>query len=250
MHPENGFAPANVRQIDCYLPVKTSGTQQGWVQHIRPVRGGDDNNAFLGVKAVHFDQQRVEGLFTFIVATPKPVSPAPPDSVNFIDENQTGRILARLFEHVAHPAGADADKHFHEIGPADAEKRGVRLAGDGLGEQRFPRAGGTHHQYALGDSPAELLEFFGVLQKLDEFGDFLFGLLHTRHVFERRAVLFLAQHPRLALAEAQRSFAGHFELADQEKPNQRAEKHERQQRIKDPQQQRIGFLRFELACAQ
>ena len=39
-------------------------------------------------------------------------------------------------------------------------------------------------------------------------------------------------------------------MADQEKPNQRAEKHERQQRIKDPQQQRIGFLRLELACAQ
>ena len=35
--------------------------------------------------------------------------------VDFVDEDDAGRVLLRLLEHVAHAAGADADEHFDEV---------------------------------------------------------------------------------------------------------------------------------------
>src|SRR5271156_6819655 len=37
------------------------------------------------------------------------------DSVNFIDEDDTGSILLALLEEVAHATGANADEHFDEV---------------------------------------------------------------------------------------------------------------------------------------
>ena len=217
------FAPAHVRQIDHDLPVETAGPQQRRVQHVRPVGRGDDDDAFLRVEAVHLDQQRIERLLAFVVAAAQAVAAAAADRVNFVNENQARRVPARLLEHVAHAAGADADEHLHKVRAADAEERGVRLAGDGLGQQRFARAGRPDHQHALGNAPAEPLEFFRVLQKFDQFGNFLDGFLDAGHVLERGLVPFLGQHPGLALAEAQRALAGHLDLADEEKPEQQAD---------------------------
>ena len=59
------------------------------------------------------------------------------NGVNFVDENQARGVLAGLFEHIAHAAGADAHKHFDEVRPADAEKGGISFTGDGFGQQGF-----------------------------------------------------------------------------------------------------------------
>ena len=100
-----------------------------------------------------------------------------------------GAFLRALLEHVAHAARADADEHFHEVRTADAEERHVRLAGDGLGEQRLAGAGRADHQHALRNAAAELLEFLRVLEELDEFPDLFLGLLDAGHVLEGDLVL-------------------------------------------------------------
>src|ERR1700742_323499 len=46
----------------------TAGAQQRRIQHVGPVGGGDQDHAFIGFKAVHLDQQLVEGLFAFVIA--------------------------------------------------------------------------------------------------------------------------------------------------------------------------------------
>src|SRR6185295_13226243 len=99
----------------------------------------------LRIETVHFNQQRVQSLLAFIVAAAEAMSPAPPDRVNFVDKDQARSILARLFEHIAHAARADADEHFHKIRTADAEKRRVGLARDGLCEKSLAGAGRAHH---------------------------------------------------------------------------------------------------------
>ena len=55
-----------------------------------------------------------------------------------------------------------------EIRATDAEEGRVRLAGDGLGEQRFAGARRADHEDALGDAPAEFLKLLRVFEKFNE----------------------------------------------------------------------------------
>src|SRR5206468_8299881 len=75
------------------------------------------------------------------------------------------------------------------------------------------------------------LKLFWVFEKFDQFLNFFLGLFNTGHVFESRPVLFLAEQARLAFAEAQGPFAGHLELADQEKPDQRGQQRSEERRV-------------------
>ena len=47
--------PLDVGQADVDLPVEPAGTQQGGVQDVRPVGGGQDDDALVGGEAVHLD---------------------------------------------------------------------------------------------------------------------------------------------------------------------------------------------------
>ena len=64
----------------------------------------------------------------------------PAHRVDFIDENDAGRMLLGLLEHVAHARGADTHEHFDEVGARNGEKRHFGLAGDGPGQQGLARA--------------------------------------------------------------------------------------------------------------
>jgi hypothetical protein len=68
MDLEDGFPPLEVGDGDHHLTVEAAGPQQGRVQNVRAVGGGDEDNPFIGLKAVHFHQELVQGLFPLIVA--------------------------------------------------------------------------------------------------------------------------------------------------------------------------------------
>src|SRR5262249_7692810 len=132
---QNRFAAANVRKINHDLPVKAARTEKGRVKNIGPVRCSNDDDPFLSIEAIHLDEQRVQGLFTFIVAATETMTTTPTHGINFVDEDQAGRILACLFEHVADAAGADTHEHFNEIRTTDAEEGCVGLASDCFGQK-------------------------------------------------------------------------------------------------------------------
>src|SRR2546429_7482490 len=111
MNLQNGFTTANIGQINHDLAVKSSRAEERRVKNIRPVRRGNDDDAFLGIETVHLDEQRIERLFAFIVAATEAMSAASTYCVNFVDENQAGRILARLLEHIPNGAGAPTADH-------------------------------------------------------------------------------------------------------------------------------------------
>src|SRR3546814_10832848 len=69
------------------------------------------------------------------------------DRVDLVDEDDAGGVLLALLEHVAHPAGADADEHLDEIRAGDGEERHVRLAGDGPRQQRLAGARGRSEEH-------------------------------------------------------------------------------------------------------
>ena len=241
VHLENLLAAPHVGQVHRELPVEAARTQQRGVEYIRPVGGGDDDDAFLRVEAVHLDEQRVEGLLALVVAAAQPVAARAAYGVDLVDEHQAGCALARLLEHVTHAARADADEHLHKVGAADAEEGGFGFAGDGFGQQRFAGARRADHQDALGDFAAELLEFFRVTEELNYLGNLLAGFIDTGDVLERDFVFLLVKHPGLALAEVHRATAGAADLPDQHKPDQQKNQQEREHVHEKPHQQGVLF---------
>src|SRR5207237_5716247 len=128
---------------------KSAGSQQSGIEHIGPIRRGDDNDSFLSIESVHLHEERIERLLTLVITTAKSVPATAAHGVNFINKDQTGCILTRLFKHIADATRADAHEHFNKIGAADAEKRGIRLPGDGFGQKRLSGSRLPNHQNAL-----------------------------------------------------------------------------------------------------
>ena len=109
------LAPVNIRDRHDNLTVKTARTQQGRVKHVGAVGRCDDDDAFIGFKAVHLDQQLVQGLLALVIGIAEAVPTMATNRINLVDEDNARRVLLSLFEHVAHTARADADKHFDKI---------------------------------------------------------------------------------------------------------------------------------------
>lgn len=59
------------------------------------------------------------------------------DAVKLVNEQDAGRRLARLLEHVAHSAGAHAHEDLHELRAGSRVEGDARLARNCLGQQRL-----------------------------------------------------------------------------------------------------------------
>src|SRR5690349_23515440 len=115
MHAENLFAATNIRTRDHHAAIKTSGTQQRGIEHVRTVGGGYQDHAFVRFKAIHFDEQLVKRLLALVVSTAETSSAMASDRVNFIDEDDARSVLLALLEQVAHAARTNADEHLYEV---------------------------------------------------------------------------------------------------------------------------------------
>ena len=117
------------------LAVEAARAQQRRIEHVGPVGRGDDDDAFVGLEAVHLDQQLVERLLALVIAVAEAGAAMAADGVDFVDEDDAWRRLLGLVEHVADAACADADEHLDEVRTGDGEEGNARLTRDGAGEQ-------------------------------------------------------------------------------------------------------------------
>jgi hypothetical protein len=70
VHAQDALAADHVRVRHDDLAVEAAGAQERRVEHVGPVRGRDDDDAFVGLKTVHLDKELVERLLAFVVAAP------------------------------------------------------------------------------------------------------------------------------------------------------------------------------------
>jgi hypothetical protein len=159
------------------------------VEHVGAVGRGDDDDALVGLEAVHLDEELVQRLLALVVTAAEARAAVATDGVDLVDEDDAGRVLLALLEEVAHAARADADEHLDEVRARDAEEGHAGLAGDGAREQRLARAGRAHQQHALRDAAAEALELLRVLEERDDLLDLVLGLVDAGDVREGHLVL-------------------------------------------------------------
>jgi hypothetical protein len=179
---------------------------------------GDQDHALVGLKAVHLDQQLVQRLLAFVIAAAEPGATVTADRVDFVDEDDAGRVLLALLEHVTHPRGADADEHFDEVRARDGEEGHVRFAGDGAGEKRLAGTRRADEQTALRNLAAQALEFLRILQELDDLLELGLGLVDPRDIIERDAADLLGQQTGTRLAETHGASAAALHLPHDEQP--------------------------------
>ncbi len=243
VHLEDLLAAAHVGQRHHHLAVETAGAQQRRVEHVGTVGGGDDDDALVAFETVHLHQQLVEGLLALVVTAAEAGAAVAADGVDLVDEDDAGRVLLGLLEHVAHAGGAHADEHLHEIGAGDGEERHLGLTGNGLGQQGLTGTRRAHHQYAAGDLAAQFLELARVAQELDQLSDIFLGLFHAGDIVKSDFDLIFAQQAGTALAKGHCSAAGAtaLHLPHEEDPDT-DEQQEREPGDEDLRQQ-AGFFR-------
>ena len=225
MHLEDLLAADDVRVRHHDLAVEAARTQQRRVEHVGTVGRGDEDDAFIGLEAVHLDQQLVQRLLALVIAAAEAGAAMAADRVDFVDEDDAGRVLLGLLEHVAHAAGADADEHLDEVRTGDGEERHVGLAGDGAREQRLAGAGRADEQHAARNLAAEALELLRIAQELDDFLEVFLGLVDAGDVLEGDAAMRLGQQLGLRLAEAHRAAGAALHLAHEEDPDAEDQDH-------------------------
>ena len=238
------LAATDVGQRHHDLAVEAARTQQRGVEHVGTVGRGDHDDALARLEAVHLDQHLVQGLLAFVVAAAQAGATLAADRVDFVDEDDAGRMLLGVLEHVAHAGRAHADEHFNEVGTRDAEERHLGLAGDGLGQQRLAGTGRADHQHAARNATAQLLELARVAQEVDQFLDVFLGFVAAGHVHEGDLVGVLVKHAGARLAEAERAATtAALHLAHEEHPDADQQQHG-EPGHEDAHQQRLLFARL------
>ena len=152
MDGEDALAALHVRTVDDDLAVEAAGPEERRVEDVGPVGRRDEDDALVRLEAVHLDEELVERLLALVVPAAEARAAVAADGVDFVDEDDAGRVLLALLEEVADARGADADEHLDEVRAADREERDVGLAGDRAGEQRLAGSRGAHEEHALGDA--------------------------------------------------------------------------------------------------
>ena len=94
------FPALQIGKFNGYAAVETAGTRQRGVERLGAVRRGEDYNARVALKSVHFGQKLVQRLLAFVVSANARVALAA-DRVDLVDENDAGGFLLRLLEQVA-----------------------------------------------------------------------------------------------------------------------------------------------------
>ncbi len=104
------------------------------------------------------------------------------DSVNFIDEQNTGSVLFCLVKEVTHPGSTDTHKHLNKVRAAYGKEGHPGLTGDCPCKEGFSGPRGSNEKHTFRYFPSELLKFRGILQKINDLLHLSLGLIYSRNV--------------------------------------------------------------------
>ena len=234
---QDRLATADVRAIHENLPIESARPQQSGIQCLRAVCGRHQNHALPRIEAIHFGQELVQRLFALLVGNQR----APPGSaerIELVNEDDAGRAGLRLSKEIPHPGRTHAYEHLDELRAGEGKKRHLRFAGHSSSEESFPRARRANEQHTLRNASSETCEARRVLQKLHDFAELFFRLVHTRNIGKRHADIFGSDElgPRPTKAERGRAWYRN----PQEKGPRDEHNHQRQ----NPVEKEIGEPAF------
>ena len=217
---QDGLTAPDVGQTHIDLPVKAARAQQGGVQDVLAVGGGQDDDPLVRAEAVHLHQQLVQGLLPFVVSAPQAGAPAAAHGVDLVDEDDGGGFLLGLLEQVPDAGRAHAHIQLHKVRAGDGQEVDPGLPGHRLGDEGLARAGRAHQQHALGDAGPQGGKALRVPEELHDLLKLPLLLLGPGHVIEGDGLALVGQGAGAGVAEAVgpgRASAGSGPLAEDDK---------------------------------
>ena len=129
--------------------VEPAGSQERVVEDVGSVRGPDDLDVPERVESIEFREQLHEGALDLPVARRRDLEPLRPDAVEFVDEHDRWRLLARQLEEFADEARAFPDVLLHELRPNEPDEARMGAVRDGLREKGLagPRRPDEEHAF-------------------------------------------------------------------------------------------------------
>ena len=218
MYLENFLTSLDVRTIHYNLTIKTAGTQQSRVQNIRTVGSSNHDDAFVSAKAVHFNQQLVQSLFTFVMATAKTCATLTTNCVNLINKYYAGSAFFSLIKQVTNTGSTYTNKHLYEVRTGNAEEGHACFTCNSLCQQGFTSTRRSIEQHAFRNFGTKLIILLGRFKKLYNFPQLLLGLVSTCNIFEGNLELFLIITTGTAFTEVHNLTAACTTLIHQHKP--------------------------------
>src|SRR5262249_1408103 len=101
VHGKDAFAALDVGTIHDDSAIESAWAQQRGIEHVGPVGRGHENDAFVRLEPVHFDEQLIERLLALVVAAAKTRSAVASDRIDLVDEDDAGRVLLALLEEIS-----------------------------------------------------------------------------------------------------------------------------------------------------
>ena len=159
-------------------------------------------------------------MLPLIIAIANARTPVTAHSVDFVDEDDAGGGLLRLFKHVTNAACAYADKHFNKVRAGNGEERHIGLSRNRTSKQSLAGAGCADQQRTLGDFATKLGEFGRIFQEIDNLLKLLTRFVNPSHIGKGYLAILFREHLRAAFAKAHRAGTGTLlHLAHDEKAN-------------------------------
>ncbi len=177
MHGEDRLAPGAVGKVDHHAPVEAPGAQEGAIEDVGLVGGGEEDDPLAAGEAIHLGEDLVERLLLLARPADRHLPARPPDGVELVDEDDGGRLLARLLEEVAHARRSHADDHLHELRAAEREEGDPRLARHRAREQCLSRARRPDKQDTFRGGAAQPCVLGGIAQEIDDLDQFVLRLV-------------------------------------------------------------------------
>ncbi len=201
VHPEDRLTAFDIRTADRDLPVETAWTEQCRVEDIRSVRCCNHDDAFVLTEAIHFNEQLVQCLFTFVMTAADACTTLASHCIDFIDEDDAWCVLLGILEQVTYTGCTDPDEHFYEVGTTDGEERHACFSGHRFCNQCLTCTRRADEQHTFRDLRTDAVETAWILQEVHHFDEFLLFFICARNILEADLLLALIIELRFALAE-------------------------------------------------
>ena len=201
VHAQDCLAPLQIGSFNRNLSVKTARTQQCGIKNVGTVCRRDEDQVRGVVKAVHLNQQLVEGLIAFIRTATITRTAVTTDRIDFIDEDNRGSNLLGAGYKITHTRSANTDIHLKEFRTCDREEGSFSFTRHCLRQQGLTRSRRTVEEHTSRNACTDLAELLGGNQELANFFKFLNGLVFTGHVSKGNVRALLVKVLGAALAK-------------------------------------------------
>ena len=218
MYPEDGFTASQIRSAYNYTTVKTSRAEQCRIENIRSVGCRQSNDSFIGTESIHFYQQLIQCLFTFIMASAKTGSTLTAYRINFIDKHNTWSVLLSLRKQVSYTGCPYADKHFHKIRTGNGEEWYSGFPGNGLGKQGLTCTWRPYQQDPLRYLSSQSSIPARIFKEVHHFCQFFLSFIFSGYILKRNIDMTLPCHLGTGFAKVHNSSAASLCLVHDPEP--------------------------------